>query len=650
MKTKAHRMPHLEKQLNDSISDPAPMPPLAGPRLTTEWAVLPAYLPVKSEVISGVSATTGECVWLTSMEGVQRWDAGMQRWHKICDGSASAIAAQSDTVAWVIFGDLYKATVARIDSDGRRHDLPPLPKQEDVPVQVSAERTDGDRDGQVWVRTFFFSVYYFDHEKRAWQAVKIPESFNVRQLAVASSDTVYAVVSTDRQGVETTAVVGHFPAGWSPMPQWPEGIEYISATADGALWGSQGEVFWVQEQAATLSRPYRVSVPPLGPLGLWSAAHRWRVCALNENRVATFREGIDRWVGRPWPRQSEAEAKAYTVLSRHFVDHPAGVRGVYTDTLKPIDQWRNELREMPCPESVDRRAFETIKAQLLDEMEAVIEIRLLFQNLRELNTALASVNALQLPAVAQLVGLQHGEKRTTQIDLGIMADLVVTTAIKYLPGDYQKAVSLVYSILRLGIAEVQGGERPPDYNLEISYADLALTLSNLYVQAGVATAKLEAALLTNAGRLQQVRTAVRKGLWQWPTKTSAELAKTTMAAYRVYFFQRLMPALWQRVYIKNWLCNRDVRPPITPLPEHVLPEHDYVSDCKKLPESEHMFMCQVWFCNGLGAETDYHKKLDPFPAKSCIQAIMDLGVKPADIFKGVGGWHRLPAPRTTSSM
>jgi len=605
----------------------------SGLSLENEWIRLP-YL-AGFLLVSEIASDPDGHMWLAkdNNDGIDYYDG--ENFKKVWVGSALSICASSMDKAYAILSkdiDYEQRWISSITDYGRMERLPNLPDSE-VPKKI---RSSSDETVK-WVLAESGKIFsYIDSEKK-WSVVD-NNGYVISQITIGNPRNIWAIGKANNGGnilLKYSAI-----NGWSEESFFRDfGCDWVEACRDGAVFAARNDCWWLN-LGGSWKLIENMSDASILLVSSSSSNFLYAIGAVPPEYIGLYalRVGIIDQPAQQWPVQTEGQKKAYKAISDKLnVTSEGGLRSGYNNRLLPFENWYTNIKMMACPEGVALEDFLVIQEQITTELVYVPIVYRLFENMDSLINEIAIINSHMLPAVAAMVGLSNtpaDQNAVVHAVLGALFDGVINIMISKIPGDASKAVALIKSCIKAGISAKTCTQRSTNYELNLTYGHLADTMATIYLGSMEANANYQDKILTDWGRLKIVGEAVSSGKFVWPVTKSSEIAAEAKDVYNIFFYQVLMAAKWQLVYIW-WIDFKGskAKPPVM----HYVPDYDIYSIIT--PYSEDTDKFEWWFCGQKGDVCDPNEwYAGPFPGKDLFDAIWHLGTRIDDFFLGKNGW------------
>jgi hypothetical protein len=294
---------------------------------------------------------------------------------------------------------------------------------------------------------------------------------------------------------------------------------------------------------------------------------------------------------------------------------------------------------MSKPDGVSQEDWDSIREQILDELEYVQGVTTLFTNIGLLNTNVGLINTNTYNNVVKMVGLPDESAQQPKSLVSIIFDQLRGKLESAIVG---KAKAFLGSeVVDIGMAcfKWAGDQTAKDHDLpdgsvplQIACADLAKTLADTVVKMEKARGDFQTAILTDWGKLGACGEAIRSGVWFWKPGCTYETIAGAADAIALDFYQTLMPAKWKIILVQGLMS---FQPPMDPF-MHNVPLYSlmykYVSDA----QGNRLYWW--WACAEVGSKVEQQNE-GPYPNQKTMQTIFALGTTPLDFFTGSRGWR-----------
>jgi len=622
---------------------PLPLTPLAS--INTNWTNIAATnFAICMSAAPDSEGNSEDTLWVGTASGLMIYSIVNSTWTTIApDIIALDIAAISATEAYIAAGS--GSLIHFIN--GQSESMPAVPGG-DVPSRVAAAG-----DGTLWAAGPA-GCYLWNGS--GWLTTNL-NGQTLNALATTGANGAWAV------GNLTTLLSYSADGGWQPVPEFAnQWIGSVGAAPDGSVWiaGPNNQPFQVlQSDGSWLTVP--MSSPGDLALSTMKAASRYRCYVLWFSgflslQLSCLSFGVVDQAPVSFPAMTPTQTSLYAAISQFLLTTPAGnasaasdavpydIRTHYNDTLANLETWYTNLKTetwaafiAAYPGDYSEDDWNVLQPQLLTELSYAEEVNALFTNINDLNQAIENLNNTAMQSIPGMVGLAQpngpDDDDTVLAILGgvLQALMWGLSGVGGLGEVLGFAMGAAASALGSGLDAMGGSPpNPGDRSQQITTTYYNLTqnlLLGIYKSAALVSGNSQAAIVQDWGMLNLVGNASFTGLWNWPDQESSQIAAYAQNAYEIWFFQMLMTAKWEVVYLL-WLDEAGPWNSRTP---------DY---CTYTEPNIGMGGTDTYFSLEIGGDANVYNppEMGPFPAQELMNAIWALGVQPADFYKNQNGW------------
>jgi hypothetical protein len=622
---------------------PLPITPYAS--INTNWSdVASAGFATCVAAAPDSLSNSQDTIWVGAASGgVMTYSIVNAAWANVATDAVLALTALSATEAYAApasGGPLIHYL------NGQSSTLPAFPNNDIVAELASAP------DGTLWAASAN-GCYLWNGS--SWTTTNT-NGYALNALATTGAGGAWAV------GNLATLLVYSPTEGWQPVEEFSEQIiSSVGAAPDGSVW-----------IAGTGSQPYQVlqsdsswvTVPMQSPgdlaLSRMSAASGYRCYVVWFSgfltiQISCLSFGIVDQLATQWPAMTASQSALYTAISQFLLTPPAGeqppqdawdIRSHYNDSLANLTTWYTNLKTeswsefiAAYPGAYTEQDWNILQPQLLTELSYAEEVNTLFGNINGLAQSIQGDNNGNLQSMPGMVGLSQPSgsdgDNTAIVVLGgildaLMWGLAALGGVPELP-ELGFALSAGASMFGTGIDLLGGGPPSPgdrSQQITTTYYQVTQTLNAIYTNTATASGNGQASIVGDWGMLNLVGNCCFTGLWTWPDQASSQISSYAQNAFQIWFFQVLMTAKWEVVYVMwsnesgSW-NNRTA---------------DYLTYTEP---NIGMGGTDTYFCVEIGGDDDYWNppEMGPFPSEVLMNAIWALGVQKADFFKNQNGWN-----------
>jgi hypothetical protein len=547
---------------------------LSLPSFTSANATMPA--PPSGQTYSIATAAADGSYYVGGAAGLELYTRAQRTWSRFGDGqptlSASAVSASEIWTVEQPSGGGGKMVLVHY-VNGNQLGAQSLPSGAS-PAQVSAAS-----DGTVWVVDTAGSIFTLSTGSSAWSSVAGPNGAPVTAVAVGSATNIWAL-----SGSATASQLYRYTAqtGWISDPTFPAGqVTSIYACSDGTAWLVANGNAYSHPPLSSWFAVNQTSIPDMTPvfhqtsnrllfLAPTSQFHAYSVTAYNwvfpfENGPAYYSSSIglvDQQPASAFPSWTAVQQQIYNYMSSNIPageNQNGGIRGAYPDLTIDLDAAREDLIELEIPNGANQQPlystadWNSVVLQLRTELEDVADVRNLFVQINNLNTAVQNEQATILPGIeATIAAGTPGPSSSSTVDI-VLQDLFgavlagVTAAVGVAGPAAAVAGAVISSGLEAGVTSVNSasGNGGGGNSLAIAYGQFSNTLGEVFTAASLANATYESTITGDYGRLVAAAALINSQAWYWDSSTVPKLAAAAEQAYTLNDYLALVPAQWQ---------------------------------------------------------------------------------------------------------
>ncbi|HEY2039088.1 MAG TPA: ricin-type beta-trefoil lectin domain protein, partial [Edaphobacter sp.] len=302
------------------------------------------------------------------------------------------------------------------------------------------------------------------------------------------------------------------------------------------------------------------------------------------------------------------------------------LRSEYCVLDKDLNNYLDPLEsgDLNCPQGVSPSDWQSVVAQLVKELDAANDIRLLFG---DYGTFDGDRNTIQSTILSQLfsdAGMDQGS--TTQKLGGTFLSVfegVVYTGLEALPDGWPVLGNLMEAAINIGmsIANSGGGSISPN-PFQVAYSDLAGALSTNFAAILTTMGNMETTILTDWGKMEATDNAISStgpGSLAWPATENATLVNDSIPGYKISVMQMLLPEKYQ---IFQYQANDDS--PVSGPPTDAGATTQWVQSIGN----------NTWNKYWIATPGNWNE----YPSDEAMTDVWSAGVAESDFFQGLGGW------------
>ena len=333
----------------------------------------------------------------------------------------------------------------------------------------------------------------------------------------------------------------------------------------------------------------------------------------------------------PLPAFPGDQETAYTTICQQLVPPLLPVpdlRSQYTNNAVNLSPYLSQILNMPHPPSgIQQADWNTVVAQLTEEITAAMNIQALFSNYFGFHTAMFADKGVTLAKLITDAGMDQGGN-TMNVG-GIVLSVfegVLYTGLEAVPGvgAAAKVCAVLGNVMVAGInigmstANRGGGSISPD-PFQVAVSDLEGQLSGNFEALLTAMSNMEETILTDWGKMQATYSAIFStgpDSLAWPSNLTASLVTNAMPGYTISVMQMLLPAKYQ---IFQYQANDDDSP-LT----------DQYSSAQWVQSIGNNTWNKYWIATP-GNWNEY-------PSDEAMQDVWNASASQSDFFQGLAGW------------
>lgn len=313
--------------------------------------------------------------------------------------------------------------------------------------------------------------------------------------------------------------------------------------------------------------------------------------------------------------ENDADGKKIKAFRKISQELGAGddLRAQYTNDGFVLSDARTDLTRLARPDDISQNDWDTVVAQLLDEMEAANRVRTVFADFQGFFTLLFVQESARFQSLQALV--QADASRTISGDpVGFLSEVAgVAFELLDLSGAGVVANALA---LAASAAVEKKGDRVADFNVALSR--LWDRLSDAFSATGEALDKAEEEILRDWGKLRATSALIVStgpDSLAWPVGRAAQMRDQLLPAFDRAVLQALLPLAFE---IQRWTLPSDPVGVLRGIPEQAR----YV---QALSDGSQV----IWALRG---------KNGTWPSVELMARVTGAGIDPAALLTNRGGW------------
>lgn len=321
------------------------------------------------------------------------------------------------------------------------------------------------------------------------------------------------------------------------------------------------------------------------------------------------------------------------------ISSPVGLRSQYTNINSPFSIWYMAISKLARPGKYLEADWQTVTAQLMEELQCVQAVTTLAANLGLLNAAMGQIYTNTYNQVVQMTGLPEHQEQQPDTPVNIimphvldkLKDAVIDQAKSFIGSEAVGIAVACFDYANNKLAEkhkLSDGNQP----LTIACSQLAEASAQIVVDSELARGVFQTAILSDWGKLRACGEAITSGIWYWSPKTNYEVLKPLGRAIELKFYQTLMPVKWKII-----LCET--------LQHYQFPGNPFMSFVpiyslmyKMMDDASRNRIYWWWACLEVGSSVEQFTQ-GTCPNQQLLERIFSLDTTPLDFFTGNKGWH-----------